>query len=120
LIDCKIDISNRYEIVYIKVNELVGYTDPVVVNQNITDQRIKNTLGITGSFVLRVPIDARVWHLDVDSSQPRSAEASKGMTVRHLKWYVSWVQTAVRQVGLYLLYVFGELRKLVHSTQGPE
>ena len=91
----------------------------MIAYQSVIDQRIKGTLGITGSFVLRVPIDARVWHLDVDSSQPRSAEASKGMTVRHLKWYVSWVQTAVRQVGLYLLYVLRELRKLVHSTQGP-
>ena len=25
------------------------------------------------------------------------------MAVRHLKWYVSWVQTVVRQVGLNLL-----------------
>jgi len=69
--------------------------------------------------VLRVPIDARVWHLDVDSSQPRSAEASNGKTVRLLKWYVSWVQTAVRQVGLYLRCVFGGLRELRASTQGP-
>lgn len=86
-------------------DSIVGYTDPVFVYQNDIAQRIKNTLGITGSFVLRVHIDARVWHLDVDSSQPRGAEVPKGMTVRHLKWYVSWVQTAVRQVGLYLLYV---------------
>ncbi|KKU91329.1 MAG: hypothetical protein UY23_C0002G0068, partial [Candidatus Jorgensenbacteria bacterium GW2011_GWA1_48_11] len=30
-------------------------------------------------------------------------EGPKGLAVRQLKWYVSWVQTVVRQVGLYLL-----------------
>ena len=29
------------------------------------------------------------------------------MAVRHLKGHVSWVQTVVRQVGLYLLQAFG-------------
>ena len=27
------------------------------------------------------------------------------MAVRHLKWYVSWVQNVVRQFGPYLLWV---------------
>ena len=46
-----------------------------------------------------------VWHLDVDSTQPGGVVASKGTTVRCLKSYVNWVQTVVRQVGLYLLTV---------------
>jgi hypothetical protein len=117
-IDCKTDMSSRYDCIqYMGV--VVGYTDPVVAYHSAIAQRIKGTLGITGSFVLRVPIDARVWHLDVDSSHPGGAEAPKGSTVRRLKWYVSWVQTAVRQVGLYLLCAFRELRRVVHSTQGP-
>jgi hypothetical protein len=64
------------------------------------DYRTKATLGITGSFRLRVHIDGGVRHLDVGSSHPGGGEAPKGMAVRHLKRHVSWVQTVVRQVGL--------------------
>ena len=41
---------------------------------------------------------------DVGSSRPGGEEAPKGLAVRQLKWYVSWVQTVVRQVGPYLLW----------------
>ena len=64
------------------------------------DYRTKATLGITGSFRLRVHIDGGVRHLDVGSSYPGGGEAPKGLAVRQLKSYVSWVQTVVRQVGL--------------------
>ena len=37
---------------------------------------------------------------DVGSSYPGAGEGPKGMAVRHLKRYASWVQTVVRQVGL--------------------
>ena len=47
-------------------------------------------------------IDEKVWHLDVGSSHPGAEEGPKGLAVRQLKWYVSWVQTDVSQVGLYL------------------
>ena len=67
------------------------------------DYRIKVTLGITGWYCLRVQIDGSVRHLDVGSSHPGAGEGPKGMAVRHLKRYVSWVQTVVRQVGLNLL-----------------
>ena len=33
----------------------------------------------------------RVWHLDVGSSHPGAGAGPKGMAVRHLKWYASWV-----------------------------
>jgi len=39
---------------------------------------------------------------DVGSSHPGGEAASKGLAVRQLKWYASWVQTVVRQVGPYL------------------
>ena len=39
----------------------------------------------------------------VGSSHPGGGEAPKGLAVRQLKRYVSWVQTVVRQVGLNLL-----------------
>ena len=39
----------------------------------------------------------------VGSSYPGAGEGSKGLAVRQLKRYVSWVQTVVRQVGLNLL-----------------
>ena len=64
------------------------------------DYRIKATLGITGWLCLSVHSDGTVRHLDVGSTYPGGGEASKGMAVRHLKSYASWVQTVVRQVGL--------------------
>ena len=39
----------------------------------------------------RTTIDGGVWHLDVGSSHPGAAVGPKGMAVRHLKWYASWV-----------------------------
>ena len=38
----------------------------------------------------------------MSASDPGGGEASKGLAVRQLKRYVSWVQTVVRQVGPYL------------------
>ena len=55
--------------------------------------RIKATLGITGWLCLSVHSDGTVRHLDVGSTYPGGGEASKGMAVRHLKSYASWVQT---------------------------
>jgi hypothetical protein len=65
-------------------------------------QRIKVTLGITGLLCPSAHSDGTVWHLDVGSSHPGGGEAPKGMAVRHLKRYASWVQNVVRQFGLYL------------------
>ena len=45
-----------------------------------------------------------VWHLDVGSSHPGAGEGPKGLAVRQLKRYASWVQNVVRQFGLYLLW----------------
>ena len=42
-----------------------------------------------------------VWHLDVGSSHPGAEVGPKGMAVRHLKRYASWVQNVVRQFGPY-------------------
>ena len=53
---------------------------------------------------MRVLIEKIVWHLDVGSSHPGGAQASKGLAVRQLKRYVSWVKNVVRQFGPYLLY----------------
>jgi hypothetical protein len=65
-------------------------------------QRIKATPGITGLSGPRVHIDGPVWHLDVGSSHPPAEAGGKGLSVRQLKRYVSWVQYVVRQYGLYL------------------
>ena len=43
-----------------------------------------------------------VWHLDVGSSHPGAEFGPKGLAVRQLKRYASWVQNVVRQFGLYL------------------
>ena len=79
-----------------------GHSDPVVLHGKAIAQRIKGTPGITGLSSPRVHIDGRVWHLDVGSSHPGAVAGPKGMAVRHLKWYASWVQNVVRQFGPYL------------------
>ena len=50
----------------------------------------------------RVHIDGEVWHLDVGSSHPGAVFGPKGLAVRQLKRYASWVQNVVRQFGPYL------------------
>ena len=57
------------------------------------DYRTKATLGITGWLRLRVHIDGAVRHLDVGSTYPGAGEGPKGLAVRQLKSYASWVQT---------------------------
>ncbi len=80
----------------------VGLSDPVVLCERAIAQRIKGTPGITGLSRPRVHIDDAVWHLDVGSSHPGAGAGPKGMAVRHLKRYASWVQNVVRQFGPYL------------------
>ena len=76
----------------------------MVPNGRAITQWIKGTPGITGLSPPRVHIDGEVWHLDVGSSHPGGGEAPKGLAVRQLKRYVSWVQNVVRQFGLYPLW----------------
>ena len=79
----------------------VGQSDPTALCGRAVAYRIKATLGITGLSCPRVHIDGKVWHLDVGSSHPGAEVGPKGRAVRPLKRHVSWVQTVVRQVGLY-------------------
>ena len=81
-----------------------GHSDPVVLSGRAIAQRIKGTPGITGWYCPRAHIDGSVWHLDVGSSHPGAGAGPKGLAVRQLKWYVSWVQNVVRQFGLYPLW----------------
>ena len=78
-----------------------GHSDPVVLNGRAIAQRIKGTPGITGLSLPRVHIDGVVWHLDVGSSHPGAEVGPKGLAVRQLKRYASWVQNVVRQFGPY-------------------
>src|SRR3954462_869867 len=80
----------------------VGHRDPVVPRGRASAQRIKGTPGITGWQPPRAHIDGVVWHLDVGSSHPGAGAGPKGLAVRQLKWYVSWVQNVARQFGPYL------------------
>ena len=73
----------------------VGLSDPAVENGIAVAQRIKGTPGITGLSPPRVHIDGEVWHLDVGSSHPGAGEGPKGLAVRQLKRYASWVQTVL-------------------------
>jgi hypothetical protein len=70
------------------------------------DQRIKVTLGITGLLSSRVHIDGLVWHLDVDSSYPGAARCPKGLAVRQVKRYVSWVKY---DVNIRIRFLFKRL-----------
>ena len=79
----------------------VGLSDPVVLYGRAIAQRIKGTPGITGLSRPRVHIDGVVWHLDVGSSHPGAVVGPKGLAVRQLKRYASWVQNVVRQFGPY-------------------
>src|ERR1700694_3145268 len=79
-----------------------GHSDPVVLYGRAIAQRIKGTPGITGLSLPRAHIDGVVWHLDVGSSHPGAGAGPKGLAVRQLKWYVSWVQNVARQFGPYL------------------
>ena len=81
-----------------------GLSDPVVLYGRAIAQRIKGTPGITGLSCPRVHIDGKVWHLDVGSSHPGAGAGPKGLAVRQLKRYESWVQNVVRQFGPYLLW----------------
>ena len=54
---------------------------------------------------------------DVGSSQRGAVEGPKRLAVRQLKWYASWVQTVVRQVGLYPVWAFGNLKGVVSSKR---
>lgn len=58
----------------------------------------KVTPGITELSRLRVHIDGVVCYIDVGSSYPGRAEATKGGGVHPLKGIVSWVHNAVRQL----------------------
>lgn len=69
----------------------VGHIDPVFLSRQDIAQRIKGTLGITGLPRFRVPIDGAIWHLDVGLSHPGAESGSKGLAVRQLKGYMSWV-----------------------------
>ena len=68
-----------------------GPSDPVVPSGRAIAQRIKGTPGITGLSPPRVHIDGEVWHLDVGSSHPGAEVGPKGLAVRQLKRYASWV-----------------------------
>ena len=58
----------------------------------------KVTPGITELSRPRAHIDGAACYIDVGSSYPGRAEASKGVGVHQLKGIVSWVHNAVRQL----------------------
>ena len=100
----------------------VGLSDPTAPSGRAVAYRIKATPGITGWSGPRVHIDNQARHLDVGSSHPGAGSGPKGRAVRPLKWYVSWVQTVVRQVGLYPLWareICEELPLVREDRGGP-
>ena len=74
------------------------------------DHLTKATLGITGWYCPSVHSDGSVRHLDVGSTYPGAGEGPKGMAVRHLKSYASWVQTVLRLIAKLVEVQFESLR----------
>ena len=62
-------------------------------------------------------VNVRLIDSDVGSSQRGAEEGPKRLAVRQLKRYASWVQTVVRQVGLYPVWAFGFLKGVVSSKK---
>ena len=77
------------------------------------DYLIKVTLGITGWYRLSVHSDGDVRHLDVGSSYPGAGEGPKGLAVRQLKRYASWVQTVQQLIGRLVIERFEPTRQLL-------
>ena len=73
-----------------------GHSDPVVLYGKAIDQH-KRYSGDNRLITPKSSHDGVVWHLDVGSSHPGAEVGPKGMAVRHLKRYASWVQNVVRQ-----------------------
>jgi hypothetical protein len=80
----------------------VEHNEPTLCFRCRGRHRIKATPGITGWYRLRVHIDGDVRHLDVGSTYPGAGEGPKGLAVRQLKGYASWVQTV--QAGMLEFY----------------
>ena len=97
----------------------VGLSDPAVPHGRAVAQRIKGTPGITGLSRPRVHIDGAVWHLDVGSSHPGAGAGPKGLAVRQLKRYVSWVLERRETVRSLSFVGAGYLRGSFPSTRGP-
>ena len=72
-------------------------SDPTFGCSTEEAQQIKVTPGITGWLRPSVNSDGAVRDLDVGSSHPGGAEAPKGLAVRQLKRYASWVQTVNKE-----------------------
>ena len=81
----------------------VGVSDPAVCEWKCRRSTDKSYPGDNRLISPRVHIDGEVWHLDVGSSHPGAEFGPKGLAVRQLKRYASWVQNVVRQFGPYLL-----------------
>src|SRR3989344_7393983 len=69
-----------------------GLSEPMLARRSGNDQQIKATPGITGWYYPSVHSDDAVRHLDVGSPYPGGGEAPKGLAVRQLRRYASWVQ----------------------------
>lgn len=63
----------------------------------------KRLLGIMGRLQQREDIVVVVLYLDVDYTYPRAVRGSKGLGVHQLKCILSWVDSAVKQLGLYVV-----------------
>ena len=72
-----------------------GVSDPVVCEWKCHRSTDKSYPGDNRLNSPKVHIVGEVWHLDVGSSHPGAVFGPKGLAVRQLKRYASWVQNVV-------------------------
>ncbi len=101
-----VDSENDENIELVSEKASAGYTsgfaDPEYIKvlptfklPFLSRERKYRTFQINGDSMLPIPdksyVTGAVWHLDVGSSHPGAGAGPKGLAVRQLKWYVSWV-----------------------------
>ena len=80
------------------MSSLMGARDDRKVTPGITElSRLRAHISVSVKTLSEEQIDGAACYIDVGSSYPGRAEASKGGGVHPLKGIVSWVQNAVRQ-----------------------
>src|SRR3989344_7127599 len=87
----------------------------MVPRRRASAQRIKATPGITGWYCPSVHSDDSVRHLDVGSPYPGTEEGPKGLAVRQLKGYASWVQTVLTSLSRRRLIVMSDCKNRLIS-----
>ena len=97
----------------------VGVSDPAVCEWKCRRSTDKSYPGDNRLISPKSPHRRGGLALDVGSSHPGAESYSKGLAVRQLKRYASWVQNVVETVPILSVVGVGYLQGAVPSTRGP-